>query len=113
VTRSSTQRGDFHELDIVVVDPGISGRPTHKNIWLGVECKNTGYTKDLLKSILGIRRELSLLAGNQRTHFSKWPRSSVPADPPSCLVVYSTDPAVLHYASPGEIFGIDFVHEML
>jgi len=111
--RSTTQRGDFHELDIVIVDPGISGRPTHKNIWLGVECKNTGYTKDLLKSILGIRRELSLLAGNQSTHFSKWPRTSVPADPASCLVVYSTDPAVLHYASPGEIFGIDFVHEML
>jgi len=78
-----------------------------------VECKNTGYTKDLLKSILGIRRELSLLRDDQRTRFSKWPRRLVPADPPSCLLVYSTDSAVLDYASPGEVFGIDFVHEII
>lgn len=105
--------GDFHELDIVVLDPGISGRPPHRSIWLGIECKNTGYTKDLLKSILGIRRELSLLQNQRQTHFSKWPRHVVPADPPSCLIVYSTDPAVLSYASPGKVFGIDFFHETL
>jgi len=110
--RSATQMGDYHELDIVIVDPGITGRPTHRNIWLGVECKNTSaYTKELLKSILGIRRELSLLADDQSTHFSNWPRASVPANPASCLLVYSTDPAVLNYASPGDVFGIDFVYE--
>lgn len=103
--------GHYHELDIVVVDPGTTGRPSHRSIWLGVECKNTGYTKDLLKAVLGIRRELSLLQSNRSTGFSKWPRQTVPADPPSCLVVYSTDPAVRSYAAPGEVFGIDFVHE--
>jgi hypothetical protein len=105
--------GDYHELDIVVIDPGLSGRPPHQTIWLGVECKNTGYTKNLLKGILGIRRELSLLDHRHPTHFSKWPRQMVPANPPSCLVVYSTDPAVLNYASPGEVFGIDFFHETI
>ncbi len=103
--------GDYHELDIVVVDPGSTGRPPHRSIWLGVECKNTGYNKDLLRSILGVRRELSLLQDDRPTHFSKWPRQMVPADPPSCLIVYSTDSAVLSYTAPGGVFGIDFFHE--
>ena len=105
--------GDYHELDIVVVNPRISGYPRHNDIWLGVECKNTGYTKALLREILGVRRELSLLRGPNQTHFSMWPRSMVPADPPSCLIVYSTDPAIVNYASPGTVFGIDFFHETL
>jgi hypothetical protein len=105
------ERGEYHELDIAVVDLGLNGRPPHDSIWLGVECKNTGYHKGLLKEILGIRRELSLLQDPQRTKFRKWPRDSVPAKPASCLVVYSTDAGVLQYARPGEVFGIDFRHE--
>ncbi len=105
------QRGDYHELDIVVADPGVYGRPKHSQIWLGVECKNTGYTKGLLKEILGIRRELSLLQNPRPTRFSQWPRSQVPAEPNSCLMVFSTDPGVSSYTGPGEVFGIDFRYE--
>jgi hypothetical protein len=79
-----------------------------------VECKNTEYTKSLLKEILGVRRELSLLQGAElRTRFSKWPRQTVPAKPASCLTVYATHPVVLEYARPGSVFGIDFYHEEL
>ena len=81
-------KGDYHELDILVVDVGISGRPAPSNIWLGVECKNTGYEKGLLKEILGIRRELSLLQPPLPTKFQSWPRVRVPASPSSCLLVY-------------------------
>jgi hypothetical protein len=35
------------------------------------------------------------------------------ADPSSCLVVYATDAAVLEYPAPGDVFGIDFVHEQM
>lgn len=108
---TALQRGDYHELDLLVTDTGVTGRPSHSQIWLGVECKNTGYTKSLLKEILGIRRELSLLQNPRSTRFSKWPRSQVPAEPNSCLVVFSTDQAVSSYQSPGEVFGIDFIHE--
>jgi len=108
---SLVQRGDYHELDIVVTDSGVNGRPSHSQIWLGVECKNTGYTKNLLKEILGIRRELSLLRSPRPTRFSSWPRLQVPADPPSCLMVFSTDSAVTEYDGPGSVFGIDFNHE--
>jgi hypothetical protein len=110
---SNVGRGDYHELDILVADKGVSGRPRHDQIWLGVECKNTGYSKGLLKEILGIRRELSLLQSPNRTRFTVWPRVSVPADPQSCLLVYSTDPDVTLYAGPGSVFGIDFIHEVI
>ena len=108
---SSPAYGDYHELDILVTTPGLSGRPLFSDIWLGVECKKTGYTKKLLKEILGIRREMSLLASSNTTRFSKWPRSSVPTDPPSCLMVYTTDRAVSGYSGPGQVFGVDFIYE--
>lgn len=111
--RGTPNKGDYHELDIVVVPHGANGRPRHDQIWLGVECKNVDYDKSLLKEILGIRRELSLLQSPQSTMFSSWPRSRVPADPPSCVLVYASKPKVLEYSDPGELFGIDFVHEPL
>jgi hypothetical protein len=107
----SPDLGDYHELDIIVASPGLSGRPSHSDIWLGVECKNTGYGKNFLKEILGIRRELSVLQDDGPTQFVNWPRTLVPAYPPSCLMVYTTDPAVASYSGPGQTFGIDFVYE--
>ena len=109
--RPRVTKGDFHELDIVVVEAGTQGRPQYDALWLGVECKNTGYEKGLLREILGVRRELSLLQEPQATKFGKWPRTRIPADPPSCLLVYSTDARVQDYAAPGEMFGIDFFYE--
>lgn len=111
--RSIPTRGDFHELDIVIVDPGLRGKPRHDQIWLGVECKNTAYQKSLLREVLGVRRELSLLLWDKQTHFTTWPRSMVNAEPASCLLVYSSTPAVSEYKKPGALFGIDFFHEPL
>ena len=105
------QRGDYHELDIVVTDSRVECRPQHSQIWLGVECKNTRFKKGFLREILGIRRELSLLGPPGKTRFSRWPRTCVPADPNSCLMVYSTDAGVTNYDSPGGLYGIDFCHE--
>jgi hypothetical protein len=109
----SANRCDFHELDVVVVPPGLVGRPRFDDIKIGVECKNLAYQKDMLRGLLGVRRELSLLRDPRSTGFSAWPRTTVPAEPPSCLLVYGTDPGILEYAPPGEIFGIDFVYEPL
>lgn len=104
-------KSQYHELDIAIVDSDLTGRPEVKNIWLAVECKNTSYSKSMLREILGVRRELSLLANYENTHFTQWPRQSVNANPPSCLMVFSTDISVLNYAAPGELFSIDFYHE--
>lgn len=111
-TTSSPTHGQYHELDIVLIEPNQSERPQNDKLWLGVECKNTSYSKRLLKEILGVRRELSYWTGaNIPTRFVKWPRSFVPAYPPSCLLVYSTDSRVQLYADPGIMFGIDFFHQ--
>jgi hypothetical protein len=107
----SPDLGDYHELDIIVTMPGLNGRPSYAEIWLGVEFKKTAYTKNLLKEILGIRRELSYLQDEGPTRFAKWPRTIVPAYPPSCLMVYTTDQDVANYSGPGDVFGIDFVYE--
>ncbi len=108
----SPTKGSYHELDIVIVEAGSNGRPPHSAVWLGIECKNTSYQKGLLKEILGVRRELSLVTSEPiKTKFSTWPRPYAPANPPSCLVVFATDTAVLEYSDPGEVFGIDFIHE--
>lgn len=108
---ASVTKGSYHELDLVIVHSGLSGRPRCDAIWLGVECKNTRYQKGLLKEILGIRRELSFVTDDRATNFKVWPRRRVPADPASCLLVYSTDANVGDYAAPGQVFGIDFIHE--
>jgi hypothetical protein len=79
---------------------------------LGVECKNRGYTKSLLKEILGVRRELSLLTDvSVSTQFNTWPEAAIRADPPSCLLVYSSDNAVKYYKSPGDLFSIRFEYD--
>jgi hypothetical protein len=110
---STPALGHYHELDIVMVDATTSGRPRPDQLWLGVECKHTPYDKALLRQILGVRRELSLLQDAQQSRFSKWPVSTVPAEPPSCLIVYSSSNAVLNYTHPGEVFGIRFIYEPL
>jgi hypothetical protein len=66
----------------------------------------------LLREILGVLRELSFLHVPVPTRFVKWPRSNVPADPPSSLPVFCTDASVSNYADPGDVFGIDFIHEV-
>ncbi|MFC8190366.1 hypothetical protein ACFUMH_01750 [Cellulomonas sp. NPDC057328] len=100
-----------HELDICVVPRGTSGYPSHDAVLLGVECKNTSFEKVMARAALGVRRELSLLCHPRATHFDRWPRALVPADPPSVLMVYATDPKVTTYQEAGEVFGVGFYHE--
>ena len=57
---STITKGDYHELDIVIVQSGVSDRPTCDSVWLGIECKNTGYEKGLLKEILGVLIDIFL-----------------------------------------------------
>lgn len=109
-TASTSRKSDYHELDIVLVPKDTVDRPSHDDIRLGVECKCTLYTKELLRSILGVRRELSHMSSTgERTHFTAWPRATVPCSPNSCLVVYSSDRGMLDYSDPGDVFGIDFI----
>jgi hypothetical protein len=114
VSSPTADRCDFHELDVVVVPVGTDERPGVHDMKIGVECKNRPYDKSMLRGMLGVRRELSFLHNPpRRTEFTTWPRPTVPADPPSCLLAYGTDSTILRFAPPGQLFGIDFFHEPL
>ncbi len=117
VTMSHQRRGsppispaDYHELDIVVVPIGTTGRPRHDEVLFAIECKHSAFTKAMARAALGVRRELSLLTDTTETVFSVWPRSAVPAHPPSVFSVYSSDPGVAAHDDAGQVFGVDFEH---
>jgi hypothetical protein len=102
--------GDHHELDILVTEPGLNGHPPHDSVWLGVECKHTVFAKSMLREVLGIRRELSLLQSPQATRFKTWPQAKVPASPNSSLLVCSTDSTIAKYQQVGDAYGLRFLH---
>jgi hypothetical protein len=102
-----------HEIDIVVVDVD-SGYPTYKNIVFGVECKAvSNFSKSILKEVLGVRRELSLLDGQTKSLLSAQggrPSVTVPADPPSEYWLAYIDPAGNFYRESPAAFGVEFKH---
>lgn len=109
--RSASAYGDYHELDLAVVRIGATGRPPPNDIFIGAECKHTGYSKGMLREVLGLRRELSLLHHPKPSFFPNWPGLLVPARPASALIAYSSDRSILNYQSPGKFFGIHFFHQ--
>jgi hypothetical protein len=108
--------GDYHELDIALLSPlcaeGV--RPMYSHVLLAIECKATTFEKSTFREVLGFRRELTFLSDrNNSTGFNSWPIISVPADPPSVHMCYSTDPAVLKYVRNAATFGIIVFHETM
>lgn len=105
----------YHELDLVLVEQSTAGRPKHDEIILGVECKSHAkFDKTILKQVLGIRRELSILTHPMVSRLSsespKRPFHEVPADPASEYWVAFADPAGMGYTHSPTSFGIEFKH---
>ncbi|MEP3635368.1 MAG: hypothetical protein ABJM82_16940 [Shimia thalassica] len=115
-------KSGYHEIDLVLIDPNVldGDMPRHNEVALGVECKsNAKFEKGIVKQVLGIRRELSLLS---RPTPSRLDRVFCPTKP---LGGYSpfvkADPASLYWltyidqsgddyaGSPG-YFSIEFKH---
>jgi hypothetical protein len=110
---SVTDNSLRHEIDIVVVNVD-SGYPGFNNIFLGVECKAVAnFAKPILKEVLGVRRELSLLQGQKQSLLSTFggkPSETVPADPPSEYWLAYIDPAGDSYMESPRAFGVEFKH---
>ena len=72
-------KGDYHEIDIVLVKRHSPGRPRPSDILIAVECKDTSYEKYYLREALGIRRELgySTMGNPIPLPFHSWPQSTV------------------------------------
>ena len=101
-----------HELDLVVVDTR-SPYPSFREVLLGVECKSqASFGKDVVKEVLGIRRELSRLVQPRRSRLSDAGASgiTVPADPASEFWLAYDDPKGDDYRLSPAAFGIAFRH---
>ena len=113
---SSATRGDLsrnHELDLVVVSE-TKPNPQPEHVLLAVECKCVAtFDKSIVREVLGLRRELSLLSDRRPTTLTEMggtPAIYVPARPPSELWLAFTDPDGLKYSHSPSQFGIDFRH---
>ena len=109
-----SRRGDFHELDLALLVPDVKSRPEPEEILIAIECKNTTLQKSTIRELLGFRRELSMLSGAEDTGFTNWPADTIPADPPSIHMLYTTHGSILsHYRENCEVFGIKLVHHSM
>jgi hypothetical protein len=102
-----------HEVDIVVVTVN-GGYPSYDQIAFGVECKAVAkFTKSIVKEVLGVRRELSLLTDVQQSTLTQCggsPPVGVRANPPSEYWLAYTDIAGDQYKSSPSAFSIEFLH---
>lgn len=112
--KPSSSLCSYHEIDIIVVDYAVHGRPSYADLALGVECKSTDkFTKNLLKEALGIKREISLLWHNQPSILARAVSSSVPEVPSEPALEYwvaHCDPFASQYQHSPRTFGIEFKH---
>ena len=104
----------YHEIDLVLVEHAQHGqRPAHDQIVLGVECKShANFKKKILREVLGVRRELSLLnfASSKLHAFLLGQPREIRANPPSEYWLAFTDPKGERYRSGPAVFEIQFEH---
>lgn len=103
--------GLAHELDILLVEPKVSGRPTPEEIYLGIEAKHREFSKALLKELLGVRREMCYKSWGMN-RFAWWqPSGILPAEPASGLVLFCSGASVSSYADPATFWGLSMVQK--
>ncbi|WDF73044.1 hypothetical protein [Novosphingobium sp. KACC 22771] len=102
--------GLAHELDIVLVKAGTSGRPTPEVLYIIVEAKHRTFNKALLKELLGVRRETAF-KGHKASPFAWWsPHRPIAANPPCGLVLFCSSPSVTRYTDPADYWGIEMIY---
>jgi hypothetical protein len=106
--------GDYHELDIALLKPNLTGHPKHSDILLAIECKNTSIKKSIIRELLGFRRELSLYhKPSIPTNFKNWPITLINADPNSVHMLYCSDYRINRYSTNCAEFGILLQHHRM
>jgi hypothetical protein len=105
--------GDYHELDIALIQPNQTGYPQQTKVMLAVECKNTSIKKSTIRELLGFRRELSLLQSARPTNFSVWPTNFTPSEPNSVHMLYCSDHRISRYTDNCLQFGIILQHHKI
>lgn len=110
---STSSLCSYHEIDIVVVDAGATGRPSYQAVALGVECKShEKFKKAIVKEVLGVKREISFYHGEP---LPSWLAAAlgqatpeVHSVPPLEYWLAHIDPEGANYAHSPSAFGIEF-----
>lgn len=109
-----SDRSCWHELDVVIVEDGVTGRPDHDDVLMGLECKSSAkFNKGILKETLGVRREMTLLARPQDSSLTQICSSRgrrLNCDPPSEYRLCYIDLAGSNYSASSDHFGIELTH---
>jgi hypothetical protein len=115
---SSLANADYHELDIAFVaeyTDKLPFRPLHTQILLGAECKCTRIDKDIVRALIGLRRELSYLSHSTgvaaKISFNNWPVAH--SNPNSALLLYTTSPPASNYKTLEGIYDIFLLKHLL
>ncbi|SFX48044.1 hypothetical protein SAMN03097694_2401 [Janthinobacterium lividum] len=122
--------GSYHEADVVMLDTNAHGggvapvRPPADSVMLMIECKYLDILpKAVLRTMLGLRRELSLLSNQQPTSLAPFLNgaagaaaaglaNALPVNPGSHVIFcypnhYGFYP-ISDWQAPGKVYGIEF-----
>lgn len=107
--------GDTHELDVIVTKIGQpDGYPRYDELKFGVEVKDRPYNKELLKALLGVRREMAYVFSGPGAAavcpFAWWPMRGPGAVPNSALVAFASGGDITKYVGPETRFGLKMIH---
>lgn len=105
----------MHEVDIVLIDKDVKcgDIPNHDQVYLGIECKEYAkLRKGVIREVLGVRRELSMLSRCQVISLdgvltSKGTTYTVPANPSSLYWLACIDDCADRYRGSPYAFGIE------
>lgn len=103
---------NYHELDIAMLSPGIphARRPRHDQVIFGAECKDRSMSKEFVRNMLGLRRELSMYRGTPafpNPKLAVFPRRRYSNLPASAVMLYFNHWKVRKYRPIGDIFDVD------
>lgn len=102
---------DRHEVDIVIVEPGLKGYPSHNEVVTAIECKAVAnFKKSILKEVLGIRRELCYFqpSHSRYQNFVSGVYITVNSDTGSEYWVRYIDKKGDKYSEGARFFGVNF-----
>lgn len=106
--------GDYHELDIALLRRQEQDYPAPYQIMLAIECKNTSIKKNMIREVLGFRRELSILIDRPlSTDFENFPINQIEASPNSVHMFFCSDRRILRFSNSCRVFGILLEHYTL
>lgn len=106
--RSTPVAPDYHELDIVITEENVpDGLLARDRIFLSIECKDRLLTKGMLREMIGLRREMSLLGDPPHTGFFGWLTPIHRQNPPVHLFLCSSARLPQNYGDLSAVYGIE------